>query len=224
MDNVKQKIPQNVSDIREKTLARLIAENIPFLETLPDIDIDKEKLRSKEEVLSRLISLIIVCAKAFGCTSKEIDKYTNKFKDAVKFTPKERKFLNSEKPTEQQRINFCWKIEAAKPLAWALGLIEDIGSHKDVLNPDVFWNFINNFDYKQLESKSKLRDKKEILELLDFIYNVHWTLVEERLGNIQMPESLESEAIRDIIPEWHYGLNWLSVYDDVNWDDITTDT
>jgi len=217
-----QSIPSNVSPLRKKTLSKLISEGIPFLDTLPDISIKSEKIRNKDDILKRAIAVTVSSAKAFGCPEELISKIKEQYKDVISFSKNEKDFLDDLTP--DNAINIGWKIEAGKMLFWALGLINDHGSCTEEADINTFWNIIAKSSFEELNNKAKLRNKEEILELLDYIYNVHWALVEVRLGNIKLPTQFKGTSVRDIVPGWHHGLNWITLYCDQDWDEVTTDT
>ena len=71
-----------------------------------------------------------------------------------------------------------------------------------------------------LDHLMSLIDKSDILDKEDLIYRMHWATRQASLNNEEMPAGLEN----GVVNEWHHALNWLAYYDDVDWDDVSTDT
>lgn len=77
-----------------------------------------------------------------------------------------------------------------------------------------------NSDFNDILEKSKLKSKKEILDLQDLVFRYNWACVDTMIKNQELPQ-----LNREIIYEWHYALNWLvQAYGIINWDNVQTHT
>jgi hypothetical protein len=66
----------------------------------------------------------------------------------------------------------------------------------------------------------KLRSKSEILDASDLFYRLHWATTQAQLDGQPPPGGLDPE----VVFEWHYAINWITKYDDLDWDKVTIDT
>ena len=139
------------------------------------------------------------------------------------FSPEELKFIETESPTRQQKIDFSWHIERLYVLAWALGEIEDmipsdqqgtIAEFKKAISP------LNANSCKRYLKKAKLRDEIEVWELADQIEKLHWEARNAKINGIRPNKPVNLE----IIQERHHAINWILWGHEESWDEVTTDT
>jgi hypothetical protein len=136
------------------------------------------------------------------------------------FSPKERAFLATASPDEQQRAQFAWRYEAACVLMWALSYTDSLGRPDRPCNVEPIIGIITHGDREGFFRGARLRPQREILDQADLIYRYHWAVTEARLHNQPAPAGLNP----DVVMERHYALNWLIGYMGQEWDDVSTDT
>jgi hypothetical protein len=68
--------------------------------------------------------------------------------------------------------------------------------------------------------EARLRATGEILDALDLHYRLHWATTEARMKEADPPGGLEA----GVVQERHYALNWLTRFQDADWDDVDTPT
>jgi len=195
---------------------------VPTLEHLPLVeDFTVAQFRDDKQVAERCIVLYGIIFVVHGeASGDEMIEYLKEFDLWRKVSPKERKFLENENPSEKDKVDHSWKIESLNVLLWSLNKFD----HLDLP--------INMCDFQHIEDlpdlgidptewieKSRLRNKEEILNQVDLIYRIHWATRDAELNNKEIPGNFHP----GIVFERHYALNWIVLYAD-EWDDITTDT
>jgi hypothetical protein len=111
--------------LRSETI--LQAEGVPFLAWLPVIETTAEALkRSKEEVALRALCLIFVAEKGAGLEDEVVERVLKSYELRSRLTPKELAFVLDNSPSQQDRIQFIWRYEAASTLLWALGFVAQL--------------------------------------------------------------------------------------------------
>ncbi len=205
---------------KERSIAILKAEGIPFIKHLPVIETEVQSIRrSKEEILKRAIALMIV---GFKGDIQDHDLTVSMVEalgaDAY-FTPEELAFVHNPAPTEHDSIQLSWRSEGALVMLWAAGLIDDLGRPDKVADVLQIDRLVGDVGFEELMRKAKPRSQAEILDAADLIYRYHWAIVQARLDSEEI-ETLDA----DVVFERHYALNWLIGYMGQDWDDISTDT
>lgn len=212
------------SDAKQRAIrseTRLRAEGVRVNASLPVIEESHVvALRTAEEVAQRLVALSIVSERAAGngdtyeLGQSLLDKY-----DARNYlTPKELKFMANRTPSERDKIQMSWRIEAAVPLAWALNLMSALERPSTWVKIETVKK-IRALDLRTAKSL-KLRNKSEVLDEADLIYRYHWAVVDARANGRPTPMAVDA----GIVQERHHALNWLIRYENQDWDDVTTDT
>jgi len=221
---------------RKQENTKLLKElGIMTLDSLPVIEESEAvTLRTKEEVIGRMISLLAVSLYADGLCSGEDRAEHRQWTQTVIdgygagdfFSPKEKAFLDDENPSEADCVNFSWQYEPLNVMLWALGFLStekalrlpakicDVGEIVGCLADYRTWEAVS--------SHAALRDKEEILDQADLIFRYNWACVEERLQDPQARKEAWGIAM-----ERHKALNWLISYGwdgPLDWDDVTTDT
>ena len=136
-------------------------------------------------------------------------------------SPKERRFLQSKKPTNRQIINASWRVEALYILLWALRLIPSLEVGKtptERLRLTDLLPFLGRTS--EFISNCELRPEEEIYDMNEKIYEAHWSVRDAKINSKAMPKDIDPE----VIMERHYGINWLMGYCGQSWDNVTTDT
>jgi Domain of unknown function (DUF4272) len=204
---------------RSETILR--AEGVPFLATLPVIETAAEVLqRSKEEVALRTLCLQLVAAKGGGLRDEVVEGILEDYELRPHLTPKELTFVLDNSPSQQDRIQFSWRHEAAWTLLWALGFVAQLGKPVQTCDVDFAASTMMERTTSQFIAESALRPISDILDEADLIYRYHWAVVDARLKGQPMPAGLNP----DVTLERHHALNWLIGYLEQAWDDVTTST
>lgn len=200
---------------------RLRAEGVRVNASLPLIEQSRAVvLRSPEEVAQRVVALSIVSerAKGKGDTYQLGQSLLDKYGVRRYLTPKERKFMADRSPSELDKIQMSWRIEAAIPLMWALNLLPALEPPSASAKLEVI-KAIRALDVHGAKSL-KLRSKSAVLDEADLIYRYHWAVVDARVNGKPIPIAVDA----GIVQERHHALNWLIRYENQEWDQVTTDT
>ena len=196
-------------------------ENGPYITHLPVIESESEsKIRSKEEVAIRALSLLVVALKGEGLEQEIIDKIVKDYYLKESFTPEENAFLWGAKNSKQDYINAVWRYESAWVLLWSLGFVDKLARPEDICDVPKAVTIMKEKTKEQFISSAKLRTANEILDQADLIYRYHWAVVDARVNGKEPPANLDPS----VVMERHYALNWLIGYMNQEWDDVSTDT
>ncbi|GGH58380.1 hypothetical protein HNQ91_000412 [Filimonas zeae] len=215
-------MPANETQLARKnrTEALLERRKIRVNHHLPVVpDVAAITLRSEEEILERIYCLTVLAAKGEGVRQEVLDDKIEEL-NITGFTPIEAALLDKETLTEQEQANTTWRYECVYVLLWALGLEEELGYPDTICDVPHMVEMVINQSRVILESKAQLRDAEEILEQLDQIYRMHWACVEAHLHHQQPEGGMEA----GVVYERHYALNWLTGYEEQEWDEVQTDT
>lgn len=201
---------------------------IACLETLPLLETSKEvKLKSIDTICKRaiacLLSIQLACDieenRDYEESKKLFTKLLKEYNVEEALLEKERKIFDN-KFTKQDVIDVTWTYEAYWSLIWALGLIDDIKVPNDICNCQKAITIVGDCkDFKEFKSKCKIRDKEEILDMLDLYYRYHWACVEKRIN----PDTNIANILPDVVVERRKGLEWL-FSKETDWNDISLDT
>ena len=206
---------------KQRSEAVLRAEAVPVNAALPVIETEnRARRRSKEEVAYRALALLVVAVKGEGLDQGTTQKIAKQYGLAPHFTPKERAFLQNASASQQDRIQFTWRYEAAWTLLWALGFVDKLEKPSKICDVSRAVKLMKERTVQQFITESKLRSLQEILDQADRIYRYHWAVVDARVKGRTPPAGLET----GVTLERHHALNWLIGYMDQEWDDVTTDT
>lgn len=215
------------SQRKAKTEALLREKGIPYFPGLPCIESDEEtELRTIEEVGIRIACLHCVVGCGFYPSDAVYRKYREKYlkKDQLwdHPSPEELSFMSDHAPDKRCINQFTWRSESLFLLMWAVGLFEKLPwpDCQSDTGPIVAafpsldtspWGFIVDLE---------MRAKAEILDASDLLYRPHWAIRQAKVDGQPPPGGLEP----GVIYEWHYAINWLTKYDDSDWDHVSTDT
>lgn len=192
-----------------------INHHLPVIETRQEA-----RLRSKEEVAYRALSLLAVALKGEGLEQNLVEKLVERYGLAPYFTAKEVAFLKSAAPSQGERCQFSWRYEAAWVLLWALRYFDELGKPSTICDVPKAITIMHERTTAQFLGEAKLRSIEQILDEADLIYRYDWAVVDARINNQPSPADLEP----GVVQERHYALNWLIGYMDQEWDDVSTDT
>ncbi len=199
------------------------AHQIPFYTNPNALFVDPQDsvtLRTKAEVVDRVLALWYLGLKSEGADKSLLDAAEKKFHIDAKLTPKELIYAADSHPITQQDLDAGWKYEDMHLMLWALGFVDSLAypSHQCNVNDDT--KTLKMLTEAQFMQKAKLRSKKEILDQADLILRLDWACVNATVNKQTAPGNLD----KAVVFERHYALNWLIRYLDENWDDVSTDT
>jgi hypothetical protein len=215
------KVSDEAQARKDRSIAILKAEKVPFIEHLPLIETEAESTRrTSEQVATRAMALCVVAVKGEGLEQEIIDQLIEEYKLAPAFTPKEMEFIKNPNPTQHDRIQFAWRYECYWVMLWALAFIDKLERPDKICDVGLAVSFLRENGRDGFLTKAKLRSQAEILDAADLIYRYHWAVVDARVHDRDAPAGLDS----GIVMERHHALNWLMGYMDQEWDDVSTDT
>jgi len=206
---------------KQQSENRLNDEGIPFITNLPCIEPDSEaRLRSPRVVGIRLLCLSCVVDTAFDPSNDAWKRYLqhNEFWDEL--SPEEQQFISQ--TSEAKALQLTWRCEAMVPLMWALGLFDELALPRHETNTEAIIERLPalNDPPEPFLKTLALRPTAEILDASDLIYRLHWATRNAALKNVPVPGELNPSVVQ----EWHHAINWLTCYEDADWDDVSTDT
>lgn len=204
---------------KSKSEKRLKSLNVPINKHLPRIE-DVVSLRTKEEIINRMIPLTIVAAKAMEAPPEKIAEFIKRYHAHDLFTDEEQKFIESKDLNQNEVIQYSWKLECIWLLLWSVNLLPDIDVPAKTCNAESVFETVFRHSKQELLDQSTVRSISEILDNLDFVYRAHWAVREAQLNRLEIPSSLDE----GVVYERHYTLNWLVNYMGQEWDDVGTDT
>ena len=205
---------------KTKTESFLEGHNIKINKNLPCVSSSETvKIRSVQEVIDRAYALLIIVAKGDGIEQTKLMK-TVEDKKIDSFSPKEQHLYQTESLSNQQRANATWRYESLYTLLWALGKMETLKFPSEVCDVRTVLGTIIQPSREEFEASVQLRSKQEILDELDKIYRMHWACVDARIKGEEVTGGINPS----VIYERHHSLNWLTTYQDQDWDDVQTNT
>lgn len=216
---------------KERSIARLKEEGVPYIEHLPSEVLDSEAvIRNPEEISRRAIALFAVALYSEVLLSENPDReealdFVRRIDESYhimdEFTPAERAYLDNPAPEEHDRIQFLWRYECCAVLLWALGITELPYPSEICDVPFIARFFFDNQERGSILDLGEIRGREEILDEADLTLRYDWACVDARIKGQEAPASLDG----GIVMERHYALNWLIGADDgADWDDIQPGT
>lgn len=209
---------------KQATIAALQARGVLTLDWLPPLAADPEVvLRSPVEIADRISSLTAVAARAESLRAGNeltIDALRERLPHAfVALSPAERTFLDTAAPDEQTLINFVWRYECVPVLLWAIDRHETLAYPTVICDVPRVTRTVLDTHYDELAEGSQLREVAEILDEADFLYRLHWAVVNARVSDSEAPEGVQGS----IVIERRCAFEWL-IDPDTEWDDINPST
>lgn len=205
---------------KARSEALLRQQGVPINQYLPVIEDESQvPRRTRAEIANRALALFAVAMKGEGVEEKVVRKFVADHDIDAYFSPHERAFFRSAKPTPEQRAQFSWRYEAAWVMLWALGYVHELDKPSAQCDVPAAAGIVMKRSHAQFVADAKPRAVPEILELADRIYRYRWALVDARLNGTQV-----TGLDPDVAVERHQALNWLIGYNGAEWDDVTTDT
>lgn len=205
--------PQDIKAYSEKTILEHGGKVISWLPTL-----EQKTPKSINEVIQRALVLNAMYQLHLGAPkfiiANWIDEYVS---DAEAVPTYEQGILDSEEPlNEEEHFYLYWSLESLWAIAWATNLInelpftEEVGDELADLSPSLHLNedgqkYINNMT---------LRSYRELYQMQDLYYRVHWWLNDAAKAN----EPVAHIALGAIIQR-RIALEWI-MDARIKWDDV----
>lgn len=126
----------------------------------------------------------------------------------------EKAILEKQELSKQDIIDFTWGKEAIYALMWCTQLVKIMNGSLNEVDIANLYKLIPPEKNKEDFLKSlNLRDKNELLQMVDYYYNLHWS--------IKHTQPINQNKL-SIVKERRKALEWC-VYGG-NWDDVSLDT
>ena len=187
-----------------------INQNLPLIEDLQEV-----QPRSAQDVAGRLSAIAYIIGLAFGANRIDLIDNLKKFKLWDYVSTYEKSLLQSDKISEQDRINMEWLSESAQALAWSISIVElDHFKHCD---DDLATKIPFNSDPTNFIASAHLRPIEEIQEQSDLLYRMHWYTRNCKLTDTNCVLSTSTIAERRKAIDWVYGV-------EEDWDEVPLDT
>lgn len=201
------------SEIFLKEKGIKVNQNLPCVESSEGVTI-----RTVKEVVDRVYALVTVAAKGEGVEQSNLDRVIAD-KKINSFSPTEHTVIFASELTDQQRAYATWRYESLYVMLWALGKT-DLKYPSEICDVPALVGSVIRISREDFEKSVALRSEIEILDQLDKIYRMNWACVDARLKGQDVGGNIHA----GIVYERHYSLNWLTCYQDQDWDDVDTNT
>lgn len=205
---------------KEKSEAFLAANGIKTNDSLPCVPSSESvELRTLKEVIDRAYSLLIIAVKGEGIEQEHLIN-TIRAKKIESFSPKENQILQAESLNDQARAYATWRYESLYTILWALGKMDELKYPSEICDVQTIVSRIFQPSREEFEGSVKLRSNSEILNELDKTYRMNWACVDARIKGQQVGGNINPS----VVYERHYSLNWLTNYQNQDWDNVQTNT
>jgi Domain of unknown function (DUF4272) len=202
--------------IRRQSLAIAAKLGCEASKSLPLLD-EQKPLRSKDEIVDRLLAMLCVAATAYGFDHAKANDWLKRQATTDQLTGTERSYLATGVGNKQQ---FMRQIEGMWALAWAIGLVLDLdfASRCSQAFVTMLPNLKADNSAVEFRSKAFVRPAIEIIAALDLAYCLHWAVRDAELSATPMLGKVDPW----IIVERRRALEWL--VSENSWDDVQMDT
>ncbi len=181
-------------------------------------------LRPAADVARRALSLFAVALRAESLASdKEIssDEIRDRFPLAFEsFSPVEAEFMNTAQPEQQAIIDHAWRYECLFVLQWALKHFDELHFPSKICDVPQVARDILDRQASEMIQQATLRPASEILDAVDLHFRLHWAARQAQQQQKPAPADLDI----GIIQERRYALNWLTHFENADWDDVDCPT
>ena len=205
---------------KEKSEAFLEVKGIKTNKNLPCVTSSEDvELRTLKEVIDRAYALLIVAVKGEGIEQEHLVK-TVGAKKIDSLSSKENQIYQAESLDDQERAYATWRYESLYTILWALGKMEELKYPSEICDVQAIVGKIFQPSREEFEGSVKLRSESEILDELDKTYRMNWACVDARITSQEVSGNINPS----VVYERHYSLNWLTKYQNQDWDNVQTNT
>jgi hypothetical protein len=221
----------------ERVNAILQARKVPTLSyPLYINDAANTKLHDAQDVARRVLVLSAVTLRADGGSRAKAVEVIEQRELWLYVSPEERAFLDTEDADSEQAQKLLWRLEALWVLVWALGEIKELDWPSQMCDVQTLVTLLMLFeDNDDFIAKAKLRDASEILDATHLTMLTHWAIRDAWVHRRSIPMDLDWSASAEmvsvqqcptvgVVAERHHALNWLTCFQDAEWDDVDTPT
>jgi len=118
--------------------------------------------------------------------------------------PSERQIIFGD-PSDHERLQASWRVEAAVPLLWYIGIVAELDRPDRVADVESLARAVLNLEPADFYAGVNARDVAEVLDQADLIYRYHWAARNTQLQGAAAPAGLDGA----VVVERHHALNWL---------------
>ena len=147
---------------REKSEAYCRVYDIPVYGNPNALFVEPESkvsIRTKDEVVDRMIALCFVELKSEKADKKMLDKFDKRYNVTQKLSEKEKAFMLSDNPTEQEMTDANWRAEGVRIMLWALGYIDSLNYPSSTCNVSEDFMHLFSKTEQEFRGKAKLIEK-----------------------------------------------------------------
>ncbi len=191
-----------------------VNKHLPCVESL-----EETKIRSADEIIDRAYALMVTAAKGEGIEQQHLEKLIHD-KKIDSLSPKESNIFQMENLNDQDRAYATWRYESLYVMLWALGKMDKLKFPNEICDVQAIVGALIKTNKEELKNSIQLKSASEILDESDKIYRMSWACVDARIKGEQVAGNINPS----IIFERHYAINWLTNYQNQDWDDVSTDT
>jgi len=193
--------PKDGWERKTRSEEQLKARGIPLPPNPPVVAEGEVELRTTAELEARVAAVAAVARRGRGGPKEDVS--------GLSLSPIEEKFLAFDEPDPDEMFEASWRTESQFLFEWALGM-----------RPSLPWpDQVADLD-PPLQAGGQLRSVAEILDQLDLHYRLHWVLRKAVQEKRDPPAGLNLS----VVMERHYSLNWLTRFEDAEWDDVDMPT
>lgn len=210
---------------RDATAAVLRARGITTPEDLPPIPSEGEvEFRTPADVARRCLALFACAVRAESFASGQPiprAELAARLPIAVEaMSPGELAFASDRAPDQQAVVNHAWRYEALAVLWWAIGGTPSLGFPEAPCDVPALAKAMLSTPGEAIVAAARLRSTTELLDALDLTYRLAWAVTDARINDRAPLDGIEP----GVVAERHYALNWLTRFENADWDDVTTPT
>lgn len=183
---------------------------------------DEIILKDKETICKRAMTCFYVIQIACDIGKGNYEESLNYFKPILKnlglidqMNSKEMRIIDGTY-SHQDAVDMDWAYETYWSLCWCLGLVEDISDVNNICDCQKAIQFAMSFKTtEEFIKKCNLRDKEEILDMLDLYFRYNWAINDTKVN----PEATIDDINPSVVIERRRGLEWI-VSDEEDWYDL----
>jgi len=219
---------------RNENMKYLFDKKIYVCELPVNEDDEEAAIRSKEEVVRRMLGLLVVSLYAESLANPEEKLSVEEAREFIGkvmkdlsvekpediLTPEELAFMRDDNPDERTIVNYSWCYEPLYILEWVLGMT-DWSDPVEICDVGLLVRNLHEFtSMEEICGKVEMRSVKEILDKADLIYRMDWAAVDARIHGMAGPAGID----HGVAQERHKALNWVIGFGGADWDDVDTPT
>jgi hypothetical protein len=225
-------VPSDALARKQRSLDALAARNLASPASLPPVISEAEvAFRTPREAALRFLALVAVAVRGESLANGPelpIETLRKRLPLAFEaFSPTEAEFMRGKtffrsapRPASQAIADAVWRYESAAALWWALDAGADLSFPAAIRDPAHLVGRAMDLDPATFVAGARLRPAAEILDQLDLMYRLNWILADNRANGRPEPAGI----VAGVVAERHYALNWLTRFQDADWDEVQTPT